>query len=172
MIRTIILAALMALTTASEAKSTARSKKPMVEVGAKVNVILSDATAFGLGAEVVVNPFRRLGLRYEFFDARYQDPVFSIALLGQGGSNLDGLIYLPMPGIEPYIHAGIGLRADFGGGSSEWIYGFRCGLGLNYALSRQAGFFAETGVLFDDATGNESSTAFRLSAGVRFGFIR
>jgi len=172
MIRAYILSLLMVLVTTSEAKAPAHSKKPLVEVGGKVNLFLSNATAVGLGAEVVVNPFRRLGLRYEFFDVRYQDPVVTVSLLSSTSSNLDALIYLPMPGIEPYIHAGIGLSASFGGGSSQWIYGFRCGMGLNYSLTKRSDFFAETGVLFNDATGVDAATAFRLSAGVRLGLMK
>lgn len=172
MLRTILLTALTALVTLAEARVPARGRKPMAEAGGKVNVILADQTALGLAAEVVVNPFPRLGLRYEFFDARYQDPVFSVSLLGPAAGNLDALVYLPMSGFEPYIHAGIGLSAGFGSGSTQWTFGFRCGLGLRHALSKQAGFFAETGILFDDATGAGSSTAFRLSAGLRFGLIR
>ncbi len=172
MIRTFILTALMALATLSQAKAPVRSKKPLVEVGAKANLILANATGIGLGAEVIVNPFKRIGIRYDFFDIQYVDPVVNVSLLGPTGSNLDALIYLPMPGIEPYMHAGIGLSVSFGSGSSQWIYGFRCGMGLNYALAKQANFFAETGVLFDDATGSDASTAFRLSAGVRFGFLK
>ncbi len=165
--RCIFIILISALLTLIEGRGQPRAPKPRFELGGKFNLLLSDATAFGPGLEAVVNPLPRLGLRYEFFNVEYSRRVWSISLLGVRTGYLDALIYLPMSGFEPYLHAGIGMTIVFGSGAANGEYSFRGGMGLNHRLNKKITFFGETGVWVIDPSDGPSSTTFRLSVGGR-----
>lgn len=170
--RFIILFMLGITPTLIDGRGTGRMQKPRIEGSGKLNLLLSDAMAVGLGTEIIVNPFSRFGLRYEFFNLQYGSQIFSISLFDNMASNLDALIYLPMSGYEPYLHFGFSLSSVFGSGTSSWGYGFRGGMGINYRLNKKLNLFGETGVLFNDLTSEPSRTTFRFSLGTRASFSK
>lgn len=141
-------------------------KRPLIELGPKASLYIG-SVRFGLGAEMVVNPLRSLGLRMDLAELSF----------GDGGTRfyfnrlaLDALIYIPVRGMKPYGFLGFGLSAN-GATNLE----FRGGLGLNYAVARGTDLFIEPGVIihYSDA-GAESNTdaTFRLSLGARFGVLK
>jgi len=85
------------------------------------------------------------------------------------GSSLDALIYFPMRGMQPYVHAGFGFNM-IGNGGSVTVFSIRGGLGLTYPWSRATNFFVEPGVIITD--NGDTDVTFRLSVGGRFGVLK
>lgn len=154
-----------------EAKGLRAAKKPWLEIGGKANVFLGeDDVRAGVGAEAVINPFKFIGLRYELLDVRFGGGLVRVAVLDI--SSLDALIYLPMAGVEPYVHAGLGVSASFGSGSPLWIFSVRGGMGVNFTLNKKINVFAEPGILIDRQPEAGTKTTFCLSLGARFGLVK
>jgi hypothetical protein len=162
---------LLALFVGLEARGPKAAKKPWLEFGGKANIFLGeDDVMTGVGEEAVINPFKFIGLRYELLDLRFGGGLVRVAVLDI--SSLDALIYLPMAGVEPYIHAGLGVSASFGSGSSFWIFSVRGGMGVSYALNKKINVFAEPGILIDRQPETGTTTTFRLSLGARIGLVK
>jgi hypothetical protein len=154
-----------------EARGVKAPKRSWFELGGKASAFMGEEDfQAGIGAEALVNPSAMLGIRYELFDVRFGGGLVSFNLLEI--SSLDALIYLPMTGIEPYLHAGMGISAAFGSGSSAWAFNFRGGMGFDYRLNKNLKIFAEPGIIINRIPGAGTSTTFRLSAGARFGLIK
>jgi hypothetical protein len=167
----IFIALLLVLGIRLEAKGLRAAKKPWLEFGGKANVFLGgDDVLAGWGEEAVINPFKFIGLRYELLDVRFGGGLVRVAALDI--SSLDALIYLPMTGVEPYIHAGLGVSASFGSGSSFWIFSLRGGMGVNFTLNKKINVFAEPGILIDRRPEPGTKTTFRLSLGARIGLVK
>ncbi|MBE0432943.1 hypothetical protein IBX73_05685 [candidate division WOR-3 bacterium] len=142
------------------------TKRPLIELGPKASLYISSVN-FGLGAEMVVNPLRSVGLRMDLAELSFGDggTRFSFNRLA-----LDALIYIPVRGIKPYGFLGFGLSAN---GATHLT--FRGGLGLNYAIARSADIYIEPGVIVDFVDipdGSRTDATFRLSAGGRFGILK
>lgn len=146
-------------------------KKSWFELGAKASAFLSEEDfQAGIGVEAIANPSAAFGIRYELLDVRFGGGLVSAGLLEI--SSLDAFCYLPMAGIEPYIHAGFGISAAFGSGSSAWTFGLRGGMGFNYSLSKKLKLFGEPGIIIRRLPEAGTSTVFRFSAGARLGMTR
>jgi hypothetical protein len=169
--KTLSMVLLFACVAILDARSLKAEKKPLFELGAKANAFLGeDDLRAGIGFEAVINPASVFGFRYELLDARFGGGAVSVNILNV--SSLDALFYLPMAGMEPYVHAGIGVSTTFGAGSSAWIFSVRGGMGLNYRINKSVKIFGEPGILIDRLPVVGTITTFRLSAGVRFGLIK
>jgi len=167
----LLIVLLFVLATGPEARGPKAEKKPLFELGAKASAFMGEEDFLaGIGLEAVVNPVSMFGFRYELLDARFGSGLVSICILDI--SSLDALVYLPMVGMEPYIHAGLGISTTFGSDFSVWIFSVRAGMGLNYRINKNFKIFGEPGILIDRLPGSGTTTTFRLSAGVRFGLIK
>jgi hypothetical protein len=162
---------LLVLASGLEARGLKAEKKPLFELGAKASAFMGEEDfQAGIGVEAVINPVSMFGFRYEMLDTRFGGGLVSIGILNI--SSLDALVYLPMAGMEPYIHAGAGVSTAFGSGSSVWIFSIRAGMGFNYRINKSMKIFGEPGILIDRLPGVGTTTTFRLSAGVRYGLIK
>ena len=150
-----------------EAQTRRSAKRPLIELGPKASLYIG-SVRFGFGAELLVNPIKNLGLRFDLTELSFgeDNTRFSFNLRDM---SLDGVIYLPMHEITPYAFLGLGLSADENTTRVE----FRGGLGFNYSITRSTDIFLEPGVIITHNSYAEVTDVwFRLSAGGRFGLIR
>lgn len=152
-----------------EAKGPKKSKHALFELGPKGNVYIGNGdTEFGIGVEGIINPIRSLGIRFNITEIEFTDPISFYLNYGfVSGANFEVLYYIPMPNLEPYIHAGLGL-ALFG---SQTSFLFSGGMGFNYQINPMAKIFVEPGVIICDPDVGNTQTTFRLSLGARFGMF-
>jgi hypothetical protein len=151
-----------------QAQSRRSARKSLIEFGPKANFYVG-SVRLGLGAEFVVNPTRNIGIRVDFTEFSF----------GDGGSrfffnlyprdlSIDGLYYIAMQGIEPYVFGGFGMATN--GGTDV---AFRAGMGFNYRMTRNSSIFFEPGVIVHyNSVVEDTDLWFRLSMGAKFGLIR
>lgn len=151
-----------------EAKKIKGSKKSLIEIGPKACLYIGEDVQFGIGCETVFNPIRNFGLRYELTEIRFGSTTF---YLNHRGS-LDALIYIPMRGMQPYIHTGFGftVRDTETPAGTQTNFSIRAGMGLNYTVNRGTDIFIEPGIIISGNGGTDA--VFRLSFGGRFGILR
>ena len=167
-----ILLLLLLMAGLGEAALRKSSKRPFIELGPKASLYIG-SVGLGLGAEVLVNPLRNLGLRMDLAELYFGDRDGD----GEGdtqfyfnlrGLSVDGILYIPVSGVRPYAFFGFGLAAD---GRTELA--FRGGLGLNYPVTPGTDLFFEPGVIISHNSARENTDVwFRFSMGGRFGIIR
>lgn len=146
-----------------------RSSRSLLEIGPKGTLYLAvgpdDDVRFGIGAEIIVNPVRNVGLRMDITELSFGD--YTQFYLNQGIS-LDALIYFPMTGMQPYFHTGFGFTT-FSNGDSHTVYSIRAGVGFNFRMRGGMDMFLEPGIII---TGNgDTDVIFRTSFGARFGML-
>jgi len=140
-------------------------KRALIEIGPKASLYINEDVQFGIGVEVVVNPLRSVGFRFNLTEIRFDPTTFHFNREG----SLDAFIYLPMKGLQLYVHSGIGLKTRETGDDPKTHYSIQGGLGLNYPLNQRTTLFAEPAVII---SGNgETDVSFRISVGGRFGVI-
>lgn len=164
----IIFALLLVFVTTASALPVKKSRKSLVEFGPKASLYIS-SVRFGLGAEIVFNPMRNLGIRMDLAEFSFGEDLTEF-YLNYGGS-LDALIHFPARGMNPYFYAGLGL-VSFSNGISRTDFAFRFGLGIEHAWDRNTNVFLEPGLIIADIGAGETRTTFRLSAGARLGLLR
>jgi hypothetical protein len=143
-----------------------KSVRPsLIEIGPKGSLYIS-SVRFGIGAEVLFNPMPTFGIRVDATEVSFGNGT--VFYLNHGGS-LDALIYIPMRGMQPYVHTGFGFSVISNGGSAT-LFSIRAGLGLNYPMARNAKLFIEPGIIIYGNGGTD--VMFRLSMGGRFGLLR
>ena len=150
-----------------EAQTRKSAKRPIIELGPKASLYIG-SLRFGFGAELVVNPVRSLGLRFDLTELSFgeDDTRFSFNLRNM---SVDAIMYLPMRDITPYAFLGLGLSATEYTTRVE----FRGGLGFNYSITRGTDLFLEpSAIISHDSYAEVTDVWFRLSAGGRFGLIR
>lgn len=152
----------------SEAQTRKYAKKALIEFGPKANFYIG-SVRLGLGAEFVVNPTRNIGVRIDFTEFSFGDGGTQFFFnLYPSDLSIDGLYYIRMQGIEPYIFGGFGLAAN---GSTN--IAFRTGMGFNYRMTRNSSIFFEPGVIiYYNSYVDDTDLWFRLSMGAKFGLIR
>jgi hypothetical protein len=130
-----------------------------------------DDTQFGLGGDVIFNPFRRMGVRLEFAELLFNQGT--IFFLNHGVlktmPKVDMLFYMAGHQLQPYIHAGFGLVT--GEGATFLIMGG--GLGIDYFVSKKMALNFEPGLYFAHASngGSDSDLMLRLTAGTKFAVL-
>jgi hypothetical protein len=140
--------------------------RPLIEIGPKASLYIDNDTQFSIGVESVFNPLKSFGIRLDLAEVIFNGTKF---YLNREGS-LDALIYIPIGGMQSYIHSGLSLRVRETGADTRTDFLIRAGLGLNYTLNRRTDLFVEPGIIIE---GNgETNTIFRLSFGARFGIFR
>jgi hypothetical protein len=151
-----------------EAQTRRYARKPLLEFGPKASFYVG-SVRLGLGAEFVVNPMRNVGIRIDFTEFSFGDGGSRFFFnLYPGNLSIDGLYYLNMRGIEPYIYGGFGLAAN--GGTN---FTFRAGMGFNYTMTRNSSIFLEPGAIIHyNSVTEDTDLWFRLSLGAKFGLIR
>lgn len=150
----------------ADAKMYKKTKRPLIEIGPKASLYIG-SIEFGIGAEVIFNPLKSIGVRLDLTEIRFGDNTSFY--LNHGGS-LDALIYIPMRGLHPYVHAGFGFNVRDTGTGSHTSLEIRAGMGGNYPINRRADLFIEPGIII---SGNgDTHTVFRLSFGGRFGIFK
>jgi hypothetical protein len=130
-----------------------------------------DDTHFGIGGDLIFNPFKRIGVRVEAAELLFNGGT--VFFLNHGILNtmpkLDILIYMPARQIQPYIHTGFGLVT--GDGATYLIMGG--GIGVDYYVRRNMAFSFEPGLYFAHASNgtSDSDLLLRLTAGVKFSIL-
>lgn len=162
-----IILLLLSLVIFGEAQTRKSAKRPLIELGPKASLYIG-SLRFGFGAELLVNPLRNVGLRFDLTELSFgeDDTRFSFNLRN---ISVDGIIYLQMQDITPYSFLGLGLAANENTTRVE----VRSGLGFNYSITRGTDIFLEPGVVIThDSYAEVTDVWFRLSVGGRFGLIR
>ncbi len=141
------------------------AKPSLVEIGPKASLYIGNDVQFGFGAELVFNPIKNFGLRLDFTEIRFGSVVFNFNY----GASLDGIIYIPMRGVSPYIHTGFGFKVISNQGNAPNSFEIRAGMGVNYPLRRRTNLFVEPGIIISGD--GDTKATFRLSGGARFGLL-
>lgn len=142
------------------------AQRPLIELGPKASLYVG-SVRFGLGAELIINPLKNAGIRFDITELSFGDGDTQF-FLNIRHISIDGMLYLPMKGINPYAFLGFGLAAN---GGTDVI--FRGGLGLNYPLTRGTDLFLEPGLIIDhNSVADDTDVIFRLSLGGRFGLLK
>ncbi len=143
-----------------------RSRTSLFEIGPKGSLYIGNDVEFGLGADLVFNPIRNLGLRIDFTEIRFGSVIFNFNYQ----SSLDALIYIPMRGVSPYIHTGFGFYIiNQENMNTLNLFTIRAGMGFYYPMSQSGKLFIEPGIII---SGNGSTqVTFRGSFGARFGIF-
>ncbi len=165
----VVLLTLLVAVSSLEAKVT-RSSRALLEIGPKGTLYLAvgpdNDVRFGIGAEIVVNPVRNIGIRLDITELSFGE--YTLFYINQGMS-LDALIYFPMKGMQPYFHTGFGFTTLSDDGFSSTYYSIRAGMGFNFSMKGGTDLFLEPGI---NITGNgETDLVFRTSFGARFGMF-
>ena len=149
-------------------------QRPGVEIGPKANLYIGDNVRVGFGSEILFNPMRGFSIRTEIVELSFGDDLFmenNTLFKLNYGSALDGLIYIPMRNILPYIHVGMGFST-----MEDWTQlSIRAGVGFNYSLRKNMDIFVEPGLIIYNssiASYDDTDVVFRLSFGGRFGLVR
>jgi len=159
------------------AKGIKRFHHSVFDIAPKASFYIGEDAYFGIGAECVVNPVKQIGIRLNITELTFGNGTyFYLNYLNSGewglsGLSLDGLFYIPMTEIEPYVHGGLGFEIfdPPGPGDTHTFFSFRFGMGLNYSVNPKTKVFVEPGIIIYDAGNTE--TVFRLSFGARFGIL-
>jgi len=142
------------------------AQRPLIELGPKASLYIG-SVRFGFGAELVINPLKNAGLRFDITELSFGDGNTQF-YFNTRSISIDGMIYLPMSGINPYAFLGFGLAAN---GGTDVL--FRGGLGFNYPMTRGTDLFLEPGIIIDyNSDADDTDVTFRLSLGGRFGLIK
>ncbi len=146
----------------------------VLELAPKASLYISNDAYFGIGGECVINPIRQVGIRMTFAEVVFGNGTrfyFNSEGWEPSGLSLDGLFYIPMTEIEPYVHGGLGFSIydPPGQADTHTSFSFRFGMGLNYSLNPKTKIFVEPGIIIYDA--GDTETMFRLSFGARFGVL-
>lgn len=140
-------------------------KRSLIEIGPKASLYIDNDTQFSIGVESVFNPLKSFGIRLDLAEVIFNRTKFYFNREG----SMDALIYIPIRGMQSYIHSGLGLKIHETRAGTKTDYSIRAGLGLNYTLNRRTDLFVEPGIIIE---GNgETNTIFRLSFGARFGIF-
>ncbi len=162
-----ILAVLLIVSTA-EARTL---KKPLIEIAPRASVYLSEDNAFGIGSDVVFNPFRNIGFRLEAVELLFNDGTYFMLNHGTFKTlpKIDALIYIPMQQMSPYIHTGFGLVT----GEGATLLALGGGMGFDLYMRRGTTLFIEPGLYILHFSNGMSDTdvLFRLSFGAKFGIF-
>lgn len=144
-------------------------KRSLIEIGPKASLYINEDVQFGIGVEVVVNPLRSVGFRFNLTEIRFDPTTFYFNREG----SIDAFVYIPMQNMQLYVLAGIGLKTHETGDGTQTHYSIQGGLGLNYPLNQRTTLFAEPAVIIsgNGGTNGETDVSFRVSVGGRFGVI-
>lgn len=166
--KTLIILLILCAVIIGQAQTRRTAKRPLIELGPKASLYLG-SLRFGVGAELLINPLRNLGLRFDLAELSFGDGDTRFAF-NLRDISMDALLYIPMEGIKPYAFFGFGLAANEDRTNVE----FRGGLGFNYSVTRSTDLFVEPGAIITYNSYGEGATDiwFRLSMGGRFGLIR
>ena len=165
--KVIIILFLLSVFIIGEAQTRKSAKRPIIELGPKASLYIG-SLRFGFGAELLVNPLRNLGLRFDLTEVSFGDDNtrFSFNLRD---ISVDGVLYMQMQEITPYAFIGFGLAAN----ENTTNVAFRGGLGFNYSITRSTDIFVEPGAIITyNSYAEDTDIWFRLSLGGRFGLIR
>ena len=158
----------------AQARGIKRLNYSRFEVAPKASLYIGEDAYFGIGAECVVNPVRQIGIRLNITEVTFGNGTHFYLNSGAwalSGLSLDGLFYIPMTEIEPYVHGGLGFEIfdHPGAGDTHTFFSFRFGMGLNYSINPKTKVFVEPGIIIYDA--GDTEAVFRLSFGARFGVL-
>ncbi len=142
------------------------SARPKLEFSPRGSLYISSVN-FGIGADVIVNPMKNLGVRVNLAEVVFGDvTAFS---LNSGNlfsfSNFDILYYTDIAGIFSYVDIVFGLLSA-SGGTTISIGG---GLGLEKYMGKGNYVFLEPALIFKDGPFTEGDLTFRTSFGLKLG---
>lgn len=160
----LILLSILAIFSSLQAK---KSTRALIEIGPKGTLYISDDVSFGIGAEAIFNPVRNVGVRMDLTEIRFGGNTTFVL---NHGISLDGLIYIPMRELQPYVHAGFGFTVVDTDPGSHSFFSIRAGMGFNFEMNRGTILFGEPGIIIEDA--GDTNVTFRLAFGARFGLLK
>jgi hypothetical protein len=166
--RFVTMVVFLALVATASALPLRTAKHSLVEFGPKASLYIG-SVRFGMGAELVFNPMRNLGIRMDVAEFSFGNNHTEF-YMNYGGS-LDALIHFPTRDIHPYFFGGLGL-VSFTNMNSDTYFAFRFGLGVEHAWDRNTNVFLEPGLIIASIGDGDTKTTFRLSAGARLGILR
>ncbi len=146
----------------------------VLELAPKASMYIGNDAYFGIGGECIINPIKQIGLRMTFTEVVFGNGTRFYLNSGgwvASGLSIDGLFYIPMTEIEPYVHGGLGFEIfdPPGQADTQTFFSFRFGMGFNYSLNLKTKLFVEPGIIVYDA--GDTEALFRLSFGARFGVL-
>ena len=142
------------------------SARPRLEFSPRGSLYISSVN-FGIGADIIVNPMKNLGVRVNLAEVVFGDATaFS---LNAGNlftfSTFDILYYTDIAGLFSYVDIVFGLVSATGG-TSIAIGG---GLGLEKYMGKGNYIFLEPALIFTDGPVTEGDLTFRTSFGLKLG---
>ena len=142
------------------------SARPRLEFSPRGSLYISSVN-FGIGADIIVNPMKNLGVRVNLAEVVFGDQTaFS---LNSGNlfsfSNFDILYYTNIAGIFSYVDIVFGLLSATGG-TTIAIGG---GVGLEKYMGKGNYIFLEPALIFTDGPATDGDLTFRTSFGLKLG---
>jgi len=142
------------------------SARPKLEFAPRGSIYISSVN-FGIGADIIVNPMKNLGVRVNLAEVVFGDnTAFS---LNAGNifsfSNLDILYYTNIANIFSYVDIVFGLLSQTGG-TTIAVGG---GLGLEKYMGKGNYIFLEPALIFSDGPFTDGDLTFRTSFGLKLG---
>ena len=145
----------------------ALSARPKLEFSPRGSLYIGDNVNVGIGADIIVNPTKTLGVRVNLAEVVFGDvTAFS---LNTGNlfsfSNVDILYYTDIAGLFSYVDIIFGLLSR-SGGTTISIGG---GLGIEKYMGKGNYMFFEPALIFSDGPGTDGDLVFRTSFGMKLG---
>jgi len=143
------------------------SARPKLEFSPRGSLYIGDDVNFGIGADIIVNPTKTLGVRVNLAEVVFGNTTaFS---LNSGNlfsfSNFDILYYTDVAGLFSYVDIIFGLLSQ-GGGTTISIGG---GLGLEKYMGKGNHVFLEPALIYTDGPFSTGDLVFRTSFGMKLG---
>lgn len=144
--------------------------RPLIQVAPKASLYLIDATEFGIGADIIVNPAPEFGFRINPVLLTFDNTALNLNYgLSTYNTYIDGLYYfdgkLPL-----HAYGGFGLYLYEVAGETESMYVLRGGAGIDYEINKDFDAFGEAGLSI--AGNGGTNIVLEISGGVKFGLIK
>jgi len=142
------------------------SARPRLEFSPRGSLYISSVN-FGIGADVIVNPTKTLGVRVNLAEVVFGDATAFSLNTGNlfSFSNFDILYYTNIAGLFSYVDIIFGLLSQ-DAGTSIAIGG---GLGIEKYMGKGNYMFLEPALIFSDGPGRDGDLTFRTSFGLKLG---
>jgi len=160
---------LMVAISSMDARVLRVGRKPLVEFAPKVGFLIKSDLELDLGADVIFNPTRNLGFRFNIVDIHSNGGTTFFLNYSYLYPTFDVLIYFQNQPINPYAYAGLGFVSHNGS-----VLTLKGGAGFDFDINRNICLFVEPGLLIMSVSNHDSDTDIYLtiSGGVKFGTIR
>ncbi len=138
------------------------SARPKLEFAPRASLYISSVN-FGIGADIIANPTKNIGLRVNLAELIFGD--YTLFTINRPG-NLEVLLYTPVANIISYFDLIFGLQA----GDVATVVTIGGGAGYETTMGKKNKFFLEPSLIIATGDGDTDFT-FRLSGGLKFGIF-